>query len=226
MLTRFEIITKMKTNFKSFLSELDSIIKRDPATSSRLEAFLCSPGYHGILFYRLAHFFWEKNWRLLARLISQIGRFFTGVEIHPGAKIGKNFFIDHGMGTVIGETAIIGDNVTMYHGVTLGGISSKGGKRHPTIEDNVIIGSGAQILGPITVGKNAKIGANATVVKDVSSNTTVVGVAAHKTDTKKSSDFAAYGINLKAQDPYDQQIQELQKRLKDLEEKLLDTNKQ
>jgi len=210
----------MKTNFKSFLAELDTIIKRDPATSGRLEAFLCSSGYHGILFYRLAHYFWKKNWRLSARLISQIGRFFTGVEIHPGAQIGKNFFIDHGMGTVIGETAVIGNNVTMYHGVTLGGISAQGGKRHPTIEDNVIIGSGAQILGPITVGKNAKIGANATVVKDVKSNTTVVGVAAHKTEAQKSGEFTPYGINLKAQDPYDKKIQELQKRLKELEEKI------
>ena len=211
----------MKSNFKSFLAELDTIIKRDPATSGRLEAFLCSSGYHGILFYRLAHYFWQKNWRLLARLISQIGRFFTGVEIHPGAQIGKNFFIDHGMGTVIGETAIIGDNVTMYHGVTLGGTSSLGGKRHPTVEDNVIIGSGAQILGPIIIGKNAKIGANATVVKDVESGTTVVGVAAHKTEAKKGADFIPYGINLKAQDPYDKQIQLLEKRIKDLEAKIL-----
>ena len=215
----------MKSNFKSFLAELDTIIKRDPATSGRLEAFLCSSGYHGILFYRLAHYLWKKNWRLSARLISQVGRFFTGVEIHPGAQIGKNFFIDHGMGTVIGETAVIGNNVTMYHGVTLGGISCQGGKRHPTIEDNVIIGSGAQILGPITVGKNAKVGANATVVKDVMSNTTVVGVAAHKTEAKKSSEFEAYGINLKVQDPYDKQIQELQKRLKELEEKISVANK-
>lgn len=210
----------MKTKFKSFLAELDSIIKRDPATSSRLEAFLCSSGYHGILFYRLAHYFWAKNWRLLARLISQIGRFFTGVEIHPGAKIGKNFFIDHGMGTVIGETTIIGDNVMMYHGVTLGGTSSKAGKRHPTVEDNVIIGSGAQILGPITIGKNAKIGANATVVKDVAPNTTVIGVAAHKTEAKKSAEFTPYGINLKVPDPYDSEIQALEKRLKELEDKI------
>jgi len=168
----------------------------------------------------LGPLFLEEKLRLSARLISQIGRFFTGVEIHPGAQIGKNFFIDHGMGTVIGETAVIGNNVTMYHGVTLGGISAQGGKRHPTIEDNVIIGSGAQILGPITVGKNAKIGANATVVKDVKSNTTVVGVAAHKTEAQKSGEFTPYGINLKAQDPYDKKIQELQKRLKELEEKI------
>ncbi len=211
----------MKTNFKNFLDELDSIIKRDPATTSRTEAFLCSSGYHGILFYRLAHKLWVKNWCLTARLISQFARFLTGVEIHPGAKIGKNLFIDHGMGTVIGETAVIGDNVTMYHGVTLGGISlTTRSKRHPTIEDNVIIGSGAQILGPITIGKNAKIGANATVVKDVKANTTVIGVAAHKTEGKKSDTFAAYGVNLKAPDPYDQRIEELEKKIQALSKKI------
>lgn len=213
----------MKTNFKDFLEELDVIIARDPATTSRTEAFLCSSGFHAILFYRLAHILWAKNWCLTARLISQLGRFLTGVEIHPGAVIGKHFFIDHGMGTVIGETSIIGDNVTMYHGVTLGGTKAYAGlkgKRHPTLEDNVIVGSGAQILGPIIVGKNAKIGANATVVKDVAPNTTVVGVAAHKTDAAKTTSFQPYGINSKAQDPYDKRIEELEKQIKELEKKL------
>ena len=213
----------MKTNFKNFLQELDVIIARDPATTSRTEAFLCSSGFHGILFYRLAHILWTKNWCLTARLISQLGRFLTGVEIHPGAVIGKHFFIDHGMGTVIGETSIIGDNVTMYHGVTLGGTKAYAGlkgKRHPTLEDNVIVGSGAQILGPITVGKNAKIGANATVVKDVAPNTTVVGVAAHKADAAKTNSFQPYGINSKVQDPYDKRIEELEKQIKELEKKL------
>ena len=209
----------MNPNFKSFLDELDAIVKRDPATTSRLEAFLCSSGYHGILFYRLAHKLWQHNWHLTARLISQFARFLTGVEIHPAAEIGKNFFIDHGMGTVIGETTVIGDNVMMYHGVTLGGISAsskKGSKRHPTIEDNVVIGSGAQVLGPITVGKNAKIGANATVVKDVAPNTTVIGVAAHKTDVSKSEKFMAYGISLKSPDPYDKRIEELDAEITEL----------
>ncbi len=213
----------MKTNFKNFLQELDVIIARDPATTSRTEAFLCSSGFHAILFYRLAHILWTKNWCLTARIISQFGRFLTGVEIHPGATIGKHFFIDHGMGTVIGETSIIGDNVTMYHGVTLGGTKSfEGlkGKRHPTLEDNVIVGSGAQILGPITVGKNAKIGANATVVKDVAPNSTVVGVAAHKADAAKTTSFQPYGINSKVQDPYDKRIEELEKQIKELEKKL------
>ena len=220
-LIRDEVITNMKTNFKNFLDELDSIIKRDPATTSRTEAFLCSSGYHSVLFYRLTHKLWVKNWCLTARIISQFARFLTGVEIHPGAKIGKNLFIDHGMGTVIGETAVIGDNVTMYHGVTLGGISlTTRSKRHPTIEDNVIIGSGAQILGPITIGKNSKIGANATVVKDVKANTTVVGVAAHKTEDKKSGTFTAYGVNLRAPDPYDQRIEELEKKIQALSKKI------
>lgn len=213
----------MKTKFKHFLAELDTIIQRDPAASGRLEAFLCSPGYHAILFYRLAHKLWEKNWRLSARLISQLSRLLTGVEIHPGAKIGKNFFIDHGTGTVIGETSVIGDNVMMYHGVTLGGTKSyngTSGKRHPTIEDNVVIGSHAQILGPITIGKNAKVGANATVVKNVSPNTTVIGMAAHTATTAKSQGFAPYGLNLKAPDPYDKRIEELENQIKDLQKAL------
>jgi len=212
----------MKSNFKSFLNELDSIIKRDPATSGRLEAFLCSTGYHGILFYRFANILWNKNFKLIARLVSQLGRWLTGVEIHPGAKIGKNFFIDHGMGVVIGETSIIGDNVTMYHGVTLGGTSSNKGKRHPTVEDNVIIGAGALILGPITIGKNAKVGANATVVKDVKANTTVVGVAAHKTENVKTKAFMAYGINANTNDPYEDKIAELEKELAELKKLITD----
>lgn len=205
----------MKTNFKQFLSDLDTIIAKDPATTSRLEAFLCSPGYHSILFYRLSNKLWQYNWRLSARIISQFARFLTGIEIHPGATIGENFFIDHGMGVVIGETTIIGNNVTMYHGVTLGGTKSynnKTGKRHPTIEDNVIIGSGAQILGPITIGKNAKIGANATVVKDVDANTTVIGIPAHKVEISKSSTFTPYGINSNIKDPYEEILKDLEKQ--------------
>jgi len=213
----------MDSKFKQFLQELDTVVAKDPATSGRLEAFLCSSGYHGILFYRLAHRLWVKNWRLTARLISQFARFLTGVEIHPGAKIGKNFFIDHGMGVVIGETSEIGDNVTMYHGVTLGGTNSftgEGGKRHPTLEDNVVVGAGALILGPITVGKNAKVGANATVVHDVAANTTVVGTAAHKTESAKSCAFMPYGINAKTVDPYDKRIEALEKEIGQLKKNM------
>lgn len=219
----------MKTNFKQFLDELDTIVAKDPATSGRLEAFLCSSGYHGILFYRLAHLLWKKNWRLSARLISQCGRFLTGVEIHPGAEIGKNFFIDHGMGVVIGETSVVGDNVTMYHGVTLGGTNSfagKGGKRHPTLGDNVVVGAGALVLGPVTIGKNAKVGANATVVKDVAPNTTVVGTAAHKTETAKSCEFTPYGISCKTPDPYDRRVEKLEKEIAELKKLLKQTKKE
>jgi serine O-acetyltransferase len=213
-----KVIAKMKSKFKQFLSDLDTIIKKDPATSGRIEAFLCSPGYHSILFYRFSHWLWKHKWHLTARIISQFARFLTGVEIHPGAIIGKNFFIDHGMGVVIGATSIIGDNVTMYHGVTLGGTKSYNGKndkRHPTIEDNVVIGSGAQILGPITIGKNSKVGANATVVKNVAPNTTVIGMAAHKTESIKSSAFIPYGISNKAKDPIEERIEALEKLLKE-----------
>ena len=217
------VITKMKSNFKQFLSELDTIIAKDPATASRIDAFLCTPGLHSILFYRLSHKLWKKNWKLSARIISLIARFFTGIEIHPGAEIGKNFFIDHGMGVVIGETSVIGDNVTLYHGVTLGGTTSynskKGVKRHPTIGNNVVIGAGALVLGPILVGENAKIGANATVVKDVAPNTTVVGVAAHKVSTSKDQSFMPYGISNKTKDTYEEKIIELEKEIKALKNK-------
>ena len=150
------------------------------------------------------------------------------MEIHPGAQIGKNFFIDHGMGVVIGETAVIGDNVTMYHGVTLGGTKSyggKSGKRHPTVEDNVVIGAGAQVLGPITVGKNAKVGANATVVKDVPQNTTVIGTAAHRAETSRSCAFIPYGINAKTADPYEKRIAEYDKAIAGYDKAIAGYNK-
>ena len=204
----------MNSNFKQILQDLDTIVAKDPATTGRWEAFLCSPGYHGILFYRLSHRLWQKGWRLSARLLSQFGRLLTGVEIHPGAQIGKNFFIDHGMGVVIGETAVIGDNVTMYHGVTLGGTKSyggKGGKRHPTVEDNVVIGAGAQVLGPITVGKNAKVGANATV--------------AHRAETSRSCAFIPYGINAKTADPYEKRIAEYDKAIAGYDKTIAGYNK-
>ena len=162
-----------KKNKYLILDDLDAVILRDPATTSKLQAALFSSGFHAILIYRLNHWLWVKNLKFLARLLSQFTRFLTGVEIHPGAKIGKGFFIDHGMGVVIGETTEIGDNVTLYHDVTLGGttVFSKNGKvmtkRHPTIGNNVIIGSGAQVLGPIKIGNNVKIGSNAVLVAPV-----------------------------------------------------------
>jgi serine O-acetyltransferase len=160
--------------------EIRSIMARDPAAKSIAEVVLCYPGYHALLFHRLAHFLWDCRLRLVARLVSTIARLLTGVEIHPAAKIGKYLFIDHGMGVVIGETAEIGNHVTLYHGVTLGGVSFEKGKRHPTLKDHVIVGAGAQILGPVTVGEGARVGANAVVVRDVAADATVVGIPAHE----------------------------------------------
>ncbi|MCY6369544.1 serine O-acetyltransferase EpsC [Clostridium ganghwense] len=162
--------------FKTLKYDIDNIVKNDPAARNSLEVIILYPVVHVIIFYRIAHVLYNKKLFFLARLISQLGRFFTGIEIHPGAKIGKGFFIDHGMGVVIGETAEIGDNVTLYHGVTLGGTGKETGKRHPTVGNNVIIGSGAKVLGPIFIGDNSKIGANSVVLKEVPENSTVVGI--------------------------------------------------
>ncbi|HAI22001.1 MAG TPA: serine O-acetyltransferase [Clostridiales bacterium UBA8153] len=159
-----------------FRQGIDAIMARDPATRSRLEAALCTPGLHALLFHRVGHFLYHKRMVLLARLISQLGRFLTGVEIHPGAVIGEGVFIDHGAGVVIGETAVIGDQVTLYQGVTLGGTGKEKGKRHPTIGRHVIIGAGATILGPITIGEGARVGAGSVVVHPVPPHCTVVGV--------------------------------------------------
>ncbi len=162
--------------FKTIKEDIYSVFDRDPAARSALEVMFCYPGLHAVWFYRVAHWFWTHEMFFLGRFTSHLGRFFTGIEIHPGAKIGKKFFIDHGMGVVIGETAEIGDNVTLYHGVTLGGVTWDKVKRHPTVEDNVVVGSGAKVLGPFTVGKGAKIGSNSVVVKEVPQNATVVGI--------------------------------------------------
>lgn len=162
--------------FKRLREDIQSVFERDPAARSIFEIFFCYPGLHAVWIYRIAHWFWTRKFYFLGRFTSHLGRFFTGIEIHPGATIGRKFFIDHGMGVVIGETAEIGDNVTLYHGVTLGGVSLEKVKRHPTIEDNVVIGSGAKVLGPFTVGKGSRIGSNSVVVKEVPANSTVVGV--------------------------------------------------
>lgn len=155
---------------------LDTYKKKDPASRSYFEILLCYPGVHSVFSHKIAHFFWKLNLKLLARLISHFSRFLTGIEIHPGAKIGKFLFIDHGMGIVIGETTIIGNNVSLYQGVTLGGLKSIREKRHPNIGDNVIVGAGAKILGPIKIGRNSKIGANSVVTKNIPANATVVGI--------------------------------------------------
>lgn len=159
-----------------FRDDIQSIFNRDPAARTVLEIILCYPGLHAIWFHRLSRWFWMHGFKLLGRCLSQFARMLTGIEIHPGATIGTGFFIDHGMGVVIGETAEIGHNVTLYHGVTLGGVSIEKGKRHPTIEDEVVIGAGSKVLGAITIGRGSRIGANAVVVKSVPSNSVVVGI--------------------------------------------------
>ena len=179
---------------------LESIIKRDPAARSKLSLILTYPGVKAVFFHRIANFFSIAKFHLVARIISQFSRFLTGIEIHPNAKIGKNLFIDHGMGVVIGETSDIGDNVTIYHMATLGGIApsinsdnQRNVKRHPTLKENVVVGSGAQILGPVVGGKNAKIGANAVVTKDVPENAVMVGIPAKNVGTA-SEEFKPYGV--------------------------------
>lgn len=162
--------------FKTVKRDVDAIFERDPAARSVLEILLCYPGLHAIWGYRIAHWLWHHGARLTARWVSHLMRWLTGIEIHPGARIGRNFFIDHGMGIVIGETSELGDNVTLFQGVTLGGTSFRKGKRHPTLEEGVVVGAGAKILGPITVGSRSRIGANAVVVKPVQPDSIVVGV--------------------------------------------------
>ena len=183
---------------------LKSIKSRDPAANNFLEIIFLYPGFHAIIIYRISSIFWYLKLRFVAKLLSYLGRIFTGIEIHPAAKIGKNMFIDHGHGVVIGETSEIGDNVLIYHGVTLGGNSLNKGKRHPTVGNNVIIGAGAKILGPIKIGNSARVGANAVVTKPIQANSTVMGIPAKmiiKNRENKEKNFTAYGtptdINIK-----------------------------
>ena len=171
--------------------EIDVVFERDPAARSVLETIFTCPGFQAIVFHRLNHCLWNKKLYFMARLMAHFSRFMTGIEIHPGASIGRRFFIDHGMGIVIGETSEIGDDVSIYHGVTLGGTTWNKGKRHPTIKNNVVIGAGAKLLGPITVSDGAHIGCNAVVVKDIPTGATVVGVPGHIVTKKDSSDKSA-----------------------------------
>ncbi len=188
--------------FRAIREDIKSVFDRDPAARSTLEVLTCYPGVHARILHRMSHGLWK--WRLfwMARFLSHIARFLTGIEIHPGATIGRRFFIDHGMGVVIGETAEIGDDVTLYHGVTLGGTSWKEGKRHPTLGNGVVIGAGAKILGPILIGAGAKIGSNAVVVKEVPAGATAAGIPARILDeVKKSGGFNAYGLGNDQNDP-------------------------
>jgi serine O-acetyltransferase len=219
--------------------DIACIFERDPAAQSVLEVVTAYPGFHAILIHRVSHFFWHAGCKWLARFIAHIGRWLTGIEIHPGAKIGRRFFIDHGMGVVIGETAVIGDNCTLYHGVTLGGTTWNKGKRHPTLHDGVVVGAGAKILGPIEIGTGARVGSNSVVLKPVPAGATVVGIPGHiiDPDAKKiglalddivgKADFDPYGTKAGMPDPVahtinrmlahihamDQQIATMQKEL-------------
>ncbi len=221
------------------------MMARDPAARSRIDVVLSYPSFHAVMFYRLAHWFWVRNWRHLGRWLSHLGRFLTGIEIHPGATIGRRLFIDHGMGVVIGEMSEIGDDVTLYHGVTLGGIAPSvdskaqvGHKRHPTLENGVIVGSGAQVLGPVVVGEGSSVGANAVVVQDVPPGVTVVGIPARivASEAKKKPErrqFRAYGMPdgdlpdpmVRALDSLRGQVEGLMGRVEELEQELAEARK-
>ena len=196
--------------FNHIKEDISIVFERDPAARTHFEILTTYPGVHALIMHRFSHWLWKSRLYWLGRLFSHIGRFLTGIEIHPGATIGHRVFIDHGMGVVIGETAVIGDDCTLYHGVTLGGTSWNKGKRHPTLEQGVVIGAGAKVLGPITISKNAKIGSNAVVVKDVPENATAVGIPARileeekskkREDTAKKIGFAAYAVGNDENDP-------------------------
>lgn len=210
--------------FKSLLAEAQAVVDRDPAARSRIEVLICYPGIHARIIHRLTHAMWQRGWRFPARWLSQLARWLTGIEIHPGAKIGERFFIDHGMGVVIGETAEIGDDVTIYQGVTLGGVSLNVGKRHPTIGDGVVVGAGAKVLGGFTVGKGARIGSNAVVVREVPEGATVVGIPARIAGAEaaqRETCFPAYGIEPgSVPDPVMRQMERLETRLAAMQARL------
>ncbi|WP_321326721.1 serine O-acetyltransferase [Thiomicrorhabdus sp.] len=218
--------------FKRLRSDINCVFDRDPAARNTFEVLTTYPGLHAILWYRLAHWFWKKNLKWLARFISGFARWFTGIEIHPAATIGERFFIDHGMGVVIGETAEIGDDCTLYHGVTLGGTSWQKGKRHPTLGNGVVVGAGAKVLGPIEIGDGARVGSNAVVIKPVGVGETVVGIPG-RVVTQKSDDvqakrakmaekigFDAYGVGQEMADPVEKAIYSLLDHIQAQDEKL------
>jgi len=204
--------------FNHLKEDISIVFDRDPAARTHWEVLTTYPGVHALIMHRLSHWFWNIKLYWLGRMLSHIGRWLTGIEIHPGATIGRRVFIDHGMGVVIGETAVIGNDCTLYHGVTLGGTSWNKGKRHPTLEQGVVIGAGAKVLGPITIGKNAKIGSNAVVVKDVPENATAVGIPARileeeklkqRDDTAQKIGFSAYAVGNDENDPMTKAIHSL-----------------
>ena len=220
--------------FSALKEDIQVVFDRDPAARSVLETLLTCPGLHAILLHRINHWFWQHKLRLLGRLGSFLGRFLTGIEIHPGATIGRRFFIDHGMGVVIGETAEINDDCSIYHGVTLGGTTWNKGKRHPTLKNGVIIGAGAKVLGPITLGENSRVGSNAVVVKDVPAGATVVGVPGHVVVKKapaseqearreamaKKIGFDAYGVRKDMPDPIENALNSILDHMHKVDEEL------
>lgn len=211
----------MSKNIRDIIKkDIDAVFNRDPAATSLLDIIFSYPGFHAILCHRFIHILWEKRVPFIPRLLSHICRFFTGIEIHPGVKIGEGFFIDHGMGVVIGETTEIGDNVIIFQGVTLGGTGKERGKRHPTVGNSVVIGAGAKVLGAITIGDNVKIGANSVVLKSVSKNSTVVGVPGKviKTEDRYFSDRMLNHTDIP--DPIAERIEAMEEEIKRLKEKL------
>ena len=196
--------------FARLKEEIAVVFERDPAARNTWEVITCYPGFHAMLVHRLAGRLWHGGLKWLGRFVSHLGRWLTGIEIHPGARIGRRFFIDHGMGVVIGETSEIGDDCTLYHGVTLGGTSWSPGKRHPTLGKGVVVGAGAKILGPIVIGDGAKIGSNAVVVKGVPAGATAIGIPARIVESHEAQGrFAAYAVSRDANDPVSQALQEL-----------------
>ena len=216
--------------FKNLKEDAQAFIERDPAARSVLEVLLCYPGFHAVVVYRICHWLWLKNYKLFARAIAHLGRVITGIEIHPGSEIGRRLVVDHGTGVVIGETSIIGNDVTVYHDVTLGGIAPSidsrqqaGHKRHPTLEDGCIIGSGAAILGPIIIGEGAKVGANSVVTQSVPANMTAVGVPARilmPKDKNRKNEFVAYGTHQDGPDPVLQTIEGLRNQISFITDRL------
>jgi len=215
--------------FERLREDIASVFERDPAARNTLEVLTCYPGVHALLLHRLSHALWMLGLKWLARALSHLGRFLTGIEIHPGARIGRRFFIDHGMGVVIGETAEIGDEVTLYHGVTLGGTSWRAGKRHPTLADGVVIGAGAKVLGPILIGRGARVGSNAVVVKDVPAGATAVGIPARiilddlqrsREEQAASLGFSAYAVT-RDDDPMSLAIQGLLDHSVEMDQRML-----
>ena len=202
---------------RTLREDIRSVFDRDPAARSTLEVLLCYAGLHAIWDHRIAHWFWNHKLKLPARMLSQLSRFFTGIEIHPGAVIGRRFFIDHGMGVVIGETAEVGNDVTMYHGVTLGGVSTNKGKRHPTIRDGVVIGAGAKILGAIEIGSGSRVGANAVVVDEIPPDSVVVGVPGHPVHKEKPSNMLPDLNHNKLPDLIEDTLEDLLARVEKLE---------